>query len=434
MSRARFIETTIVCLFLAACGGGGGGGGSPTPNPNPPNPPQDPDPTPPQLPDPSTAPALKTQFDGYFGIGAAIEPEQLDDAADRALLLKHYSNLTPENAMKADTIAPTDPSTSTDGEPYKFERADLIVDFAEANGMNVHGHALVWHTTTPKWFLNRPDGMSDSDYRATITQRLTDYITAVVGHFKGRVEAWDVVNEVAADNAQDVYRHSPWYDAFSVGGGDGREYIRIAFKAARAADPDALLFINDYGTEIPGKLANVLEIVDYVEASGEVTVNGVGHQFHLQRNADASAVDAALKTVADRGDLFNRVTELDVSIYADPASCFATQTGCQADYGMDFDDIPQSVVSEQAQLYRDLFEVFQDHIDTLQVVTTWGVHDAHTWLNTWPVSRTNRPLLFGRDRNPKLAFWAVADSAFEIPAAGVAELTQAWDPGAFRKP
>src|SRR5690606_26363834 len=132
--------------------------------------------------------------------------------------LKHYANLTPENAMMADTIAPLDPP---EGNRYQFDRADRTVDFAMANGMQEHGHALVWHQTTPEWFLPPQEGMDDITYRATIEQRLRAYITAVVTHFKGRVEAWDVVNEVASDGAE-VYRDSQWYQAFSTGGGDGR--------------------------------------------------------------------------------------------------------------------------------------------------------------------------------------------------------------------
>ncbi len=406
---SRSIEILAVCLSLAACGGGGGGGSSSPPPPTPP-PTQNPPPSTPQLPDPATAPALKDEFAGFFRIGAAIEPEQLDVASDRALLLKHYSNLTPENAMKADTIAPLAPSA---GNPYRFERAERIVEFATTNSMQVHGHALVWHQTTPDWFLDRPAGISDADYRLIIEQRLRAYITAVVGHFEGRVAAWDVVNEVASDNAQEVYRNSQWYQAFSVGGGDGQEYIRIAFEAARDADPNARLFINDYSTENPEKLDKILQIVDYIELGG-VSVDGVGHQFHLQRTSSAEDVDAALTTVANRGKA-NRVTELDISIYADPGECFSNGVGCQADYGTDFANIPQSAVSQQARLYRALFDVFEDHLGSLDAVTTWGVHDAHTWLNSWPVNRTNRPLLFDRDRNPKLAFWAVVDPAFTIP-------------------
>lgn len=413
MTLRASLGVLVLCFALGACGGGGGGGGgSPNPPNNPPsnppqNPPQNPPNDPPTLPDPSTAPALKDEFP-LFQIGAAIEPEQIDIPADRALLLKHYNTLTAENAMKADTIAPVDPNVAGG---YNFERADKIVDFAMENGMDVHGHALVWHTTSPDWFFDGNE--SDPDYRAIVQQRLVAYITAVVTRYKGRVKSWDVVNEVASDNEGETYRNSKWYQAFSANGGDGREYIRIAFEAARAADPDALLFINDYSTENPTKLAKVLEIVDYVEAMGTVEVDGVGHQFHLQRNANPDHLDVALTTVEER-NLRNRVTELDISIYSDPGSCFVSGTGCQSDYGANFDNIPRSVIVEHAQLYRDVFNVFRAHDSTIDAVTTWGVSDAHTWLNFWPVTRVNRPLLFDTEGNPKLAFWAVVDSAFEI--------------------
>lgn len=407
----RVVEVLALCLTLAACGGGGGGGSSSPPPTTPPPTQNPPPPSTPQLPDPATAPALKDEFAGFFRIGAAIEPEQLDNATDRALLLKHYNSLTAENAMKPDTIAPQDLSTNL----ANFDRAERIVDFATANNMEVHGHTLVWHRTAPDWFF--AGDPSDPSYRAAVAQRLTQYITTVVDQFEGRVSSWDVVNEVASDAAGQTYRtDSPWYQAFSANGGDGREYIRVAFQAARAADPQALLFINDYSTENPEKLAKVLEIIEYVEATGEVTVDGVGHQFHLQRSSQASHVDTALTTVANRGKV-NRVTELDISVYADPGECFSVQTipPCQADYGATFSNIPQSVVSEHARLYRELFAVFEDHDATLGTVTTWGISDAHTWLNFYPANRTNRPLLFDTSGNPKLAFWAVVDPAFTIP-------------------
>lgn len=410
--RYRITGALILSLALAGCGGGGGGGGGPsTPPTTPPG--QDPPPSIPRLPDPSTAPPLKEVFPD-LRIGAAIEPEQLEDPRDRALLLKHYNSVTPENAMKADTIAPADISV----EPPNFERADAIVEFARANDMRVHGHTLVWHTTTPKWFWNRPPGMSDADYRATVEQRLRDYVRTVVSYFSGRVEAWDVVNEVASDNPGEVYRKSQWFQAFSIGGGEGQEYIRIAFEEARAADPEARLFINDYGTENPEKLAKIRQIIDYIEATRKDLVDGVGHQFHLQRTSRPEDVDAALATVASWNKA-NRVTELDVSIYDDPGDCFVQQRipPCRANYGPDLASVPQSVVSAHARLYRELFEVFRAHslAQALEAVTTWGMHDAHTWLNSWPVARTNHPLLFDRDRNPKLTFWAVADSDFAIP-------------------
>jgi len=416
MNRTRTLRIAgmvVVGLLLAACGGGGGGGGGGDSSPTSPTP-QNPSPSPntPQLPNPSTAPALRDVFAESFPIGAAIEPEQLDDDRDRALLLKHYSSLTAENAMKPSTIAPNDPyAVGSDG--FQFQRGDRIVDFAVSNGMQVHGHTLVWHQTAPDWFF--AGDRNDPSYRAIVQQRLVAYITEVVTYYKGRVSSWDVVNEVASDLDGETFRvNSPWYQAFSANGGDGREYVRIAFKAARAADPNARLFINDYSTENPAKLAKVLAIIDYIEETDEVTVDGVGHQMHLQRTAQVADVEAALKTVANRGKA-NRITELDVSIYADPGECFVLQRipPCAANYGASFADVPQSAVSQQAQLYRDLFALFREY--SLDAVTTWGIHDAHTWLNGWPVSRTNWPLLFDRDRNPKLAFWAVVDPEFAIP-------------------
>jgi hypothetical protein len=209
------------------------------------------------LPDASTAPALKTVFAPYFRIGAAVVLEQIDAAThpdDVALLRKHFSSITVANAMKADTIA------VAEGQ-YNFEPADQIVAFAQDNGIEVRAHTLVWHVTSPDWFFagDRSDPVA---YRALVRHRLQTYITDVVTHFKGKVYAWDVVNEVAGTAQGQTYRtDSPWYEAYSVGGGNGADYIEDAFRAARAPDPDVKLFINDFLTENPVKRANVLAIV-----------------------------------------------------------------------------------------------------------------------------------------------------------------------------
>ncbi len=224
-------------------------------------------------------------------------------------------------------------------------------------------------------------------------------------HFRGKVYAWDVVNEVASDTPGQTYREdSPWYTAL------GPDYIEVAFRAARAADPDVLLFINDYNTELTGKRGNVMTIVQDLIDKG-VPIDGVGHQLHLQVNGSASDVDQALSAV-EALSLVNHVTELDISIYADSGSCFSNGTGCAADYGT---NPPQTVMSQHARLYRALFDTFRNHDASLTSVTTWGIADNHTWLNSWPVNRTNRPLLFDAQQLPKAAFWAVADPAFVIP-------------------
>jgi endo-1,4-beta-xylanase len=380
------------------------------------------------LPPPSSAPALKTQLAARMGVvnypvGAAIEADSLiGTGAD--LLRKHYSSITAENAMKPDTVWPNAPGTSgataMPAAAPNFAPADALVCFAFNNGIQVRGHTLLWHRTAPDWFFTGDQG-APANYRALVQQRLHDYIFAVVQHFPN-VYAWDVVNEVASDtpNAANPYRtDSPWYRAYSVGGLDGAQYVRDAFTFAAQArnfigrnSTSMKLMINDYSTENAGKRANVLAIVRDLQNAG-VPIDGVGHQFHLQLGADVGQVTAALAAVeAMPGNLVNQVTELDVSIYADPGSCYSAQTipPCLADYGT---NPPASVLSDQARLYRALFNAFNR--PSVTSITTWGIADNHTWLNGYPVTRTNRPLLFDTVGDPKAAFWAVVDASFVIP-------------------
>jgi endo-1,4-beta-xylanase len=236
------------------------------------------------------------------------------------------------------------------------------------------------------------------------------------------VYAWDVVNEVASDtqNAANPYRtSSPWYQAYSVGGMNGADYVRDAFDFANQArssigrnSATMKLMLNDYNTELAGKRANVIQIVQSLVNAG-VAIDGVGHQFHLQLDANVADVTAAFAAVEGvSSTLVNHVTELDVSIYADPGACYSTRTipPCLADLGA---APPQAVLSQQATLYRALFNAFNR--PTVTSVTLWGIADNHTWLNSFPVTRTNRPLLFDTAGNPKWAFWTVADPTIVVP-------------------
>jgi endo-1,4-beta-xylanase len=294
------------------------------------------------------------------------------------------------------------------------------VGFAAINNIRLRGHTLLWHRTVPSWMLEGPV-TQPANYRATIQQNLRTYIFAVVQHFPD-VYAWDVVNEVASDtqNAANPYRtDSAWYQAYSVGGLNGSDYVRDAFTFANQArtsigktSANMKLMLNDYNTELPGKRANVIQIVrDLV--NGGFAIDGVGHQFHLQINANVADVTAALTAVEGvSSTLVNHVTELDVSIYADPGNCFSAPAipPCMADYGA---NPPQSALSQQALLYRALFNAFNR--PSVTSITTWGIADNHTWLNTFPVARTNRPLLFDTAGLPKWAFWAVVDPTIAVP-------------------
>lgn len=382
--RTRILATISIVALAASCGG----------DRNASMPPVSPSP-PPSLPDPANAPRLKDVMAAHFSVGGAIEPSQLGVPADVALLQKHFSSITAENVMKPARIG-TAPGI------YNFAPADQLIQFAQANFIQVRGHTLLWHQSAPAWFF--AGDPADPGYRTLVRQRLEAYITEVVAHFRGAVYAWDVVNEVASDTAGQTYRESsPWQVAL------GPDYIEYAFRAARAADPDVLLFINDYNTELPAKRARLLAIVQDLISKG-VPIDGVGHQLHVNVNTSATAVDEALTAVESLG-LINHVTELDVSLYVDPGSCFENGTGCQADYGT---NVPPSILSAQASLYRQLFSVFRSHA-SLRSVSTWGISDGHTWLSNFPVNRTNQPLLFDSARLPKSAFWAVVDASIAVP-------------------
>ena len=340
---------------------------------------------------------LRDTFTNNFKIGAALSSFQVDRGEISADIARsQFNSLTPEFQLKMDVIAPTEGVLD-------FTGADEIVDWALANGMEVRGHALVWHEATPAYFL---EGTRDE-----IRTRLENYITAVVGHFRGRITVWDVVNEATSvdifngDNGVGPDRRTEWFEA--VGNAD---YIDWAFLAARAADPDALLFYNDYETENPIKQAWFLEIVQRLK-SRNIPIDGVGHQMHLVPETVIAEALGAIDAVDNQFmGLINHVTELDLSSYQNPGSCWVSQTNCQPDIGP---VPPPELLAEQARKMRELFNGLKVR-SSVESVTTWGVIDSDNWLNFTPVERFNYPLLFDREGEPKSALFAITDDNYVI--------------------
>lgn len=374
-------------LFVTGCGGGGSSSSPPQTGVTPPLVPAGP-----SLP-PLPSGAIRTAYAGQFAVGAALKPSEVISGSEAAALVAdQFSSVTAENIMKPEALAPTPGN-------YNFGQADEMVDFAVANGMEVRGHTLLWHRATPDYFFEGTP--------AEVRARLETYIFDVVTHFKDRVQHWDVVNEVVADGGGGTapYRDSNWYRAAG-----GPNYIDWAFNAARAADPNAKLFINEYSTEFAGKRDRMLGVVQDLLARG-IPIDGVGHQMHINRTLSAQNAFDALQAVDNLfAGLVNHITELDISIYSDPGSCFVNGTGCADDIG---DALPASWRRQQAQLYRDLFNGFLT-FPSLLSVSLWGLTDDGSWLNTWPVTRTNYPLLFDRDGAPKPAAFAITDPTYEI--------------------
>lgn len=338
---------------------------------------------------PATVTPLKTLFACRFKIGMAVDPNDLRDEVTRDLVLRHANSVTAENVLKPHIIG------AREG-VYDFARGDALVAFCRRHAIAVRGHTLVWHQNAPDWFF-RGDRSDPVAYRALVRRRLERYVTDVVTHYRGKVYVWDVVNEVASLKDGEVYRDSPWYRAL------GPDFIEYAFRAARAADPDVLLFINDFGTEEPAKRQRLLTIVKSLLAKG-VPLDGVGHQLHMTTPTDPDGVDTALTAVEALG-LKNQITELDVSFYKDPQSCYTDAAQCLPSLRRGSQEVGDQL-GAQALLYGRLYRIFSRH-PSVQAVTTWGAGDNGSWLSTFPTRRLDLPLIFDETGLPKPAYEAI---------------------------
>ncbi len=329
---------------------------------------------------------LKDYYRDDFLVGAAVGYFFQQDEPLMALLKQHFNVVTPENQMKWEAIHPQP-------DRYAFEAADALVDFAQQNGMKVIGHCLTWHSQTPKWVFEHPDGTPLT--RDELLARMQEHITTVMTHYKGKIHGWDVVNEAIKDGDDDVVlRDSPYLRII------GEDYLDHSFRFAKAADPSAELYYNDYSMADPKKREKALILLKGLIDRG-VPIDGVGMQAHWSiYDPSIEEIEKSILAYHNLG-LKVMITELDLSLYK-------------------FDDrskpyeeaIPDSVLQLQAERYRQIFELFKKHSDKITRVTFWGVSDRHSWLNNFPVrNRRNAPLLFDREYKPKPAFEAVIKAA-----------------------
>jgi len=349
-------------------------------------------------------PTLKDAYGGCFVVGAALNPSQFTEKNEKeaALVKAQFNSTTPENVLKWEAIHP-------EADKYNFGPADQYVEFGQKNHMFVIGHTLVWHHQTPKWVFEDANGKPLT--RKALLKRLQDHITTVVGRYKGRVNGWDVVNEVIDEDGS--LRKSPWYTII------GPDYIEKAFEYAHKADPQAQLYYNDYNLEIEAKRKGALELVKKLKAK-HVPITGVGLQDHV--NLDGPTTDEINATI----DAFSKrgvkvmITELDVTVQpwptpqqpADPSVRVASNPKLNP-YP---DGLPDSVQQQLAKRYGDLFHTYASHCGVVTRVTLWGVSDRGSWRNGWPIpGRTDYPLLFDRNDEPKPAFNAVIGAAPRKP-------------------
>ena len=201
---------------------------------------------------PTSGKGLKDYYKNYFPVGVAVGPRNLagDDAQ---LILRHFNSLTAENAMKMGPIHPQE-------NEYFWRDADSIMAFAQRHGLKVRGHNLCWHTQAPKWIFTHSNG--DTVSKEVLLQRLKEHITTVVRRYKGKIYAWDVVNEAISDAPDEYLRPSEWYRIC------GEDYIAKAFQYAHEADPAAVLFYNDYNEISATKRAKIYKLVKGLKDAG----------------------------------------------------------------------------------------------------------------------------------------------------------------------
>ncbi|MGA8090273.1 MAG: endo-1,4-beta-xylanase [Terracidiphilus sp.] len=340
--------------------------------------------------------SLKEAYKGAFVVGAAINAAQItgQDRRGDAIIGEQFDSISPENVLKWERVHP-EPVT------YAFDLPDQYVAFGEKHHMFIVGHCLVWHSQVPAWVFR--DDKGNFVDRDTLLKRMHDHIQTVVGRYKGRIQSWDVVNE--ALNEDGTLRQSPWLKII------GEDYIEKAFQYAHEADPQAQLTYNDYSLENEAKRNGALALIKKLKAEG-VPVTSVGIQGHdgLQWPSVENE-DATISAFAKLG-VKVVISELDIDVL--PQATKQQTADVSMKVGQDpklnpyANGLPQSVQEELAKRYADLFGVYLKHRDVVTRVTLWGVTDADSWRNDWPVKgRTSYPLLFDRSGQPKLAFQAV---------------------------
>jgi endo-1,4-beta-xylanase len=284
---------------------------------------------------------------------------------------------------------------------YDFEIADSIVAFGERHGMEIVGHTLVWHSQTPRWVFE--DGQSNPVGRDTLLARMRDHIQTVVGRYRGRVVGWDVVNEALNDDG--TLRDSPWRRII------GDDYIAKAFEFTYEADPDAGLYYNDYSLPNEPRRIGAVALIRRLQEDG-VPITGIGMQGHYQLDwPSVGQLDSSIVAFSALG-IEVMITELDMNVL--PAFQWGAEISDTAAWRAELDPytegLPDSVQQVQAEHYAELFGVFLNRSDAITRVTFWGVTDASSWKNNWPIpGRTNYPLLFDRMGQPKPAFDAVIE-------------------------
>ena len=339
-----------------------------------------------QAPDPNAGLGMKDTYKNYFSIGVAVNQRNVVTPEQMALIQKEFNSITAENDMKPVSVHPKEGVWNWDG-------ADSIANFCREKGIKLRGHCLCWHSQFSDWMFYDKKGKPVK--KEVFYERLREHIHAVVNRYKDVVYCWDVVNEAIADQAfgwpghpANPYRESTVYKLC------GDEFIAKAFQFAHEADPNALLFYNDYNECDPGKRDRIYNMVKKMQSQG-VPIHGIGMQGHYNIYGPSEEdIDAAITKYAELVKHIH-VTELDLRTN--------TEQGGQLRFSRG-ETKPQApyIATLQEDQYNRIFRIFRKHKDVIDCVTFWNLSDRDSWLGV-----NNHPLPFDENYKPKKSYLVI---------------------------
>lgn len=320
---------------------------------------------------------LKNTFVDSFKMGVAVNQDIVTgkNAAAQSIIAKQFNTVTLENAMKAEVIYPQQGKVD-------FSGADAFIDFAKQNNMFTVAHTLVWHNQTPDWFFT--NSKNEPNTPAEQLEQMRKHIELVAGRYKNKVDAWDVVNEVIADDGS--YRPTVWVNRV----GDGDTMVKAAFKYAQQYSPNTDLYYNDFNAWRPEKRDGIIRMIKMLQKEG-IRIDGIGIQAHWGLNfPKMQYIEQAIDAYAALG-IKVMITELDIDVL--PLTKEGQITGTDMmkpqfqleEFETYLDPYKNGLPSDvEAQLnarYKALFELFYAKRDKIDRVTFWGLHDGMSWKN-----------------------------------------------------
>lgn len=336
------------------------------------------------------AQSLREAVGKYCLIGASLNVTQAAGLSPKtdAVVDRHFNTAVPENCMKGETVQPEEGK-------FDFTDGDNFIDYCQQHNLVPMGHVLIWHSQLPKWFCHDKNGQLVKP--EVMKERMRKHIYTVAGHFRGRIKGWDVVNEAIEDDGS--FRNSYFYQIL------GEEFIELAFRYAHEADPDAELYYNDFSMAKPGKRATVCRLIKELKAKG-LRIDAVGMQSHNGMDyPDLKEYEKSIEAFAACGVQVN-ITELDLNVLPYPENFGGAEINQNFAYQEKMNPyhngLPDKKAKEMEKRYMEFFKLYYKHRDKIGRINLWGVSDADSWLNDWPIAgRTNYPLLFDRNYEPK---------------------------------